>query len=114
MEMGVRRVRKGKTGPPVTTTPLILPVDKFAPKVIVDIVWFCLPPPVDPLLPDLADRPTPSLQGFDPMRCAHSAVCQVIDDIAHILGPDSNRIHTVCVDMVINYSDKIFDQRIGN
>ena len=70
--------------------------------------------PVDPLLFDLADRPTPSLQGFDPVRRANLSVCQVIDDIAHILGPDSNRIHTVCVDMVIDHRNKVLDQRIGN
>ena len=48
------------------------------------------------------------------MRRANLSVCQVIDDIAHILGPDSNRIHTVCVDMVIDHCNKVLDQRIGN
>ena len=70
--------------------------------------------PVDPLLFDLADRPTPSLQGFDPVRRANLSVCQVIDDIAHILGPDSNRVHALRVDMVIYHRDKVLDQRIGN
>ena len=48
------------------------------------------------------------------MRRAHAAVCQVIDDIAHILGSDSNRVHTVFVDMFVDHCNKILDQRISN
>lgn len=48
------------------------------------------------------------------MRRAHAAVCQVINDITHILGSYSNRVRALRVDMVIDHCDKILDQRVSD
>ena len=56
--------------------------DKFASKIVVKMVRLAVAPPVDPLFFDLIDRPAAAIERFDPMRCVHAAICQVIDDTA--------------------------------
>ena len=65
---------EGRTGPPGTTRFRRRLADRISGSML-----FGLAP---------VDRCSRILQGFDPMRCA-----VMIDDIAHILGPDSNRVH---------------------